>query len=384
MNRKRKSGKELPHRVYANHGTYFYVPKVAIVDPRDPGAAPKAWIKLCRAEDGLAKLHTELGKVMGGPAHAEGTMPHCIQEFKAAKIKEPEYSAQTVKEYGVLLDLIAHSFEDFHATKPTTKHCADYIRKRYTGKPNTAKKVAGLLARLFRFIIGELGLRKDNPMDQYELPEKTKRREVLPTHDQIAAIRAAGFKAKVRKDTGHEAETLSGPTLACIIDMTYLLWQRAIDIRTLRDEKFEGVIRTTPSKTAKSSGKSGEFIITPAIQDVIDRARAIKRKHHCVSAYLFPALAGRKKGHPYSKSGLDSMWQRAKERAGLADSGIQFKDIRALGATDAARAGVSVEDIRKRLVHTTAKTSQVYIKEAIPEQSGINSALPWDKKDTPK
>jgi integrase len=280
-----------------------------------------------------------------------------------------------------MLDKLSKAFVNFHASEPTTKDCADYIKAKYKGKANSAKKVASLMSRLFRYIIGELGLRQDNPMDQLELAEKTERRTTLPTHEQFAAIRAAGFKATARSDTGHEADNVSGPTFACIIDMTYLLWQRAIDIRMLKDEKYDGFIRSTPSKTSKSSGKAGEFAITPAVQEVIDRARAIKRKHNVVSAYLFPALTGEHKGHPYSKSGLSSMWRRAKARAGLEGVDIQFKDLRALGATDAARAGTSLEEIRKRLVHTTKKTSQIYVKEAIPEVSELNVILPWDSEN---
>lgn len=57
--------------------------------------------------------------------------------------------------------------------------------------------------------------------------------------------------------------------------------------------------------------------------------------------------------------------------------GIQFKDLRTLGATDAAKAGKSKAEIKTRLAHTTEKTTEIYIKEAIPEKSGIDLKLPW-------
>jgi integrase len=70
------------------------------------------------------------------------------------------------------------------------------------------------------------------------------------------------------------------------------------------------------------------------------------------------------------------MWDRARERAGITED-VQFKDLRALGATDAARRGDDRRDIQKRLVHTSGKTTDIYIKEAIPDVSEIDMKLPW-------
>jgi len=377
MNRKRKSGRDLPQRVYIKFGAYYFVPAAPMIDPRTPKAPAKSWIQLCRVDAGKAKMHAELGLVLGERNLIPGSIPHCVKEYKAAILTPDNYGDQAIKENGRMLDKFAAVHRDFHASEITTKDCAEYLREKYKGKANTAKKMSGQLARLFRYIIGELGLRQDNPIDQLELAEKTKKRKVLITHAQVLAIRAAGMKAAARKDTGHEADTLSGPTFAAILDMTYLAWQRGIDIRTMRDPKEEDVIRTLPSKTEETSGKVVDMHVTPAIKEVIRRAQAIKREHKVVSAYLFPALAGESKGHPYTKSGLSSMWRRAIARAGLDELDIQFKDIRALAATDAAKAGVSKDEIRKRLVHTTTKTSEIYIKEAIPEVSALDVRLPW-------
>ncbi|TCG02017.1 hypothetical protein BZM27_54245, partial [Paraburkholderia steynii] len=59
---------------------------------------------------------------------------------------------------------------------------------------------------------------------------------------------------------------------------------------------------------------------------LIDRAKRFKKKYRIISPYLFPT----QKGGAYSKTGLHSMWRRAKERASVTD-GIQF--------TGSARAG---------------------------------------------
>lgn len=48
-----------------------------------------------------------------------------------------------------------------------------------------------------------------------------------------------------------------------------------------------------------------------------------------------------------------------------------------LAATDAARRGESRDDIQKRLVHTSGKTTDIYIKEVIADVSEIPMVLPW-------
>lgn len=70
------------------------------------------------------------------------------------------------------------------------------------------------------------------------------------------------------------------------------------------------------------------------------------------------------------------MWDRARERAGITDS-VWFKDLRALGATDALKAGEGRKGIQTRLAHTSEKTTEIYLKEAVTDVSHIDLALPW-------
>jgi integrase len=154
---------------------------------------------------------------------------------------------------------------------------------------------------------------------------------------------------------------------------SYLCWQRAVDIRTLKEAQIDGdYMRFQPSKTIKTSGRTVDIFITPQIRDVIDRAKAIKKKNKTISPYLFPT----RNNLPYSGQGLSSMWDRALHRAKITDN-IVFKDLRALGATDAAKAGEKMADIQTRLAHTSSKTSEIYIKESVPDTSNMSSKLPW-------
>lgn len=391
MNRKRKTNRGLPRRVYVNHGAYYFVPTEATVDPRAPKAGPKKWIKLCALDDGEAAMHAALAVVLGSPVNAEGMMPWCCSEFRTRMLGA--YTEATQGDYRRYLGVIADVFENFHATQVTTKDWADFLRARFADKPNTAKKYTALAGKLFRFIIGDLGLRQDNPVDQLDMSSyRTKVRTVLASHEQVAAIRAAGMRGT------NGRRTSTGPMFACVVDMAYLCWQRAGDIRTLQESQIRpgpnglagGSITFVPSKTMASSGIAVEIAITPAIAAVIERARAEKQKHAIVTGYLFVAVTGPNRGVPFSGDRLFEMWDRARDRAvALAkregrDFGpsIQFRDLRALGATDAASRGEDHSEIQKRLAHTSERTTSIYIKKVIPKVSALDSGLPWPESPT--
>lgn len=81
-------------------------------------------------------------------------------------------------------------------------------------------------------------------------------------------------------------------------------------------------------------------------------------------------------GPSYPSSRHSSIWDRAKELIGMKDD-VVFRDIRALAATDAACRGKDCNDIQKRLMHTSDKTTDIYIKKVIADVSEIPMALPW-------
>jgi len=365
VNRPRLTNRGLPRRVQLKHGAYYFRAPTPLRNPWT--GETQHWIRLCAESDGESAMFRKLSELLSNKTLQDGTMPYLCAEWQARKLSR--YSGDVRKEYKRMADQISKAFDDFDVAAVTTKICADFLRQNFVGKSNTARKYANVLRKMFRFAISELGLRRDNPCEQLDLSDyETKRREVLPAHAAVKAIRAAAL-------TGRDnLPTESGPMFQCMIDLAYLVWQRGIDIRTLKEEQVaEGRIRFRPSKTENTSGKLLDVEITPQIQRVIDRARAIKRGYGLISPYLFPA----RKGNPYSKTGLHSMWRRAKQRAEVTDS-IWFRDLRALGATDAAKAGQRKEEIQRRLAHTSAKTSEIYIKEVIPELSILDMKLPWD------
>lgn len=341
----------------------------------DDGTEKKSF-HLAYEHEGLRAMRNALDRLLGIHRHREGGMPHACADFKASMLGG--YTASTRKQYEDYLDVIASAFADFDVSQVTppviTKFLWDYFGCE--GKKNTGRKYIGLMTRLFIHVQSSKGWIKDNPMDGVDTSfYRTKRRKALPTHEQIQAIRDASLLSKPHPITGRQLPTPSGPMFCCMIDMAYLTWARAIDIRLLHESAIDrerNVIHLQPLKTLESSGKEIEITITPAIQAVLDEARRIRRQYGVDTGYIFP----KPNGAPYSKRGLFSMWDRARDCARITDD-VRFMDLRALGATDAKRKGTENEAIRKRLGHTDIKTTEIYLRELIPEQSDLDLDLPW-------
>lgn len=366
MNRARKHNKGLPRRVILNHGAYYFF---APEPMRNPWTGKiQTWIRLCSEAEGESEMYSKLGVLMKEKKLVSGTMPNLCEEWKARKLTR--YTPTVRKEYERMADFIADRLEEFTVAEVKTRTISIFLRKYFSDKANTAQKYVQVLRKMFKLAISEMGLREDNPCDQLDMSDyETKRREldVKQAHEVVSKIREAAL-------TGEDGlPTESGPMFQCILDMAYLCWQRAIDVRMLTESQIDGdAIRFKPSKTTKSSGKMVDIAITPSILDVIERARAIKRQYGIISPYLMPST----KGAPYSKSGLNSMWRRAKDRAKIADD-VVFKDLRAMGATDAAKLGIDPKKIQTRLAHTSGRTSAIYVKEAIADRSDVDVKLPW-------
>jgi integrase len=375
MTRPRTKDKQLPQRVYEKDGAYRFLSPEKIRDPSD--GKMKFWIRLASLDAPISDVYSAYGKLLGEKKLVTDSMPYLCEKFKAERLGK--FGKETQGTYAHYLDVIANDFEEFSFNQVTTKDFADFLDINYSGKPNTAQKVTALAKRLFKFGISKIeNGRRDNPIDQLDTYDhETSRREFLPTHGQIAAIRGAGMFSKPRSDNGKVHPTASGEMFACIIDMTYLLWARAIDIRMLKVSQIDnGMIRIQSSKTRNTSGQAVDIVITPQIQAVIDRSNEIKKRYGVKSEYLLPS----QKGTPYVKSGLTSMWGRARERAAIDDPlvmQVQFRDLRSLGATDARKAGEEKEEVRKRLTHTSVETTEIYLKESVAELSAIDLKLPW-------
>ncbi|WP_168661849.1 hypothetical protein [Paraburkholderia sp. SG-MS1] len=249
MNRRRKTHRGLPRRVQAKHGAYYFFAPAPLRNPWT--GKTQTWIRLCSIADGEPVMYSKLGGLMGGRSLVDGTMPRLCADRKDRKLDR--FSEEVQKEFRRMADVIAAAFDEYAVARVTTKDCADFLRDNFRTKRNTAQKYANVMRKMFKLAISERGFRPDNPCDRLDLSDyATKRREVLPPHEAIKAIREA---ASIGKDG---LPTESGLMFRCIVDMSYLMWQRAIDVRTLletqiTDRTIASSHRRRPPRAARCS-----------------------------------------------------------------------------------------------------------------------------------
>lgn len=338
-------------RVYKKHGSYYFVD------------VTHKWHRLCHVSEGeavMAKKYSELCD------EDLPTMPRLITDWKARRLNR--FSWETQKEYGRMADNVAKCFEGFRVSEVRPTNIMNFLDQNFADHANTAKKHHVILGKLFKYAMMR-GWRDDNPCEGLDLSDfATHRRSVLITHEAIEKIRNAAL-------TGKDGEPFDwGHSFVALIDLSYLLWQRQKDIRELTDFQFQGdKLVMTPSKTLKY-GSQVEIVITTDIRQVVVRAQDARRNRGIKQcAHLFPNLQGK----PYTKSGINDFWTTCRRIAGV-DTRFMFKDIRALAATDAKRAGATDLELQNRLVHTSAKTSEIYVKERLPKESALHTTLPWE------
>ena len=375
MPKPRIKDKGLPSRVYPQHGAYRYFAKEPMLDKKD--GKLKRWHTLCRLEDGNSAMLVALADLLDEKSYLhKESMVYLCSEYITHRLGD--YEPDTVKQYTSYLNIISDAFKQYQVNEVTTQECAAFIHFHFSEQHNTARKYAALMTKLFKYAISSLGLRKDNPMQEIELGDyKRAVRTVSAQHGDIAKIRQGGvIGSDGRKNP-------AGEMFTCIIDMSYLCWQRAKEIRTLNESQIidDTYLRFKPGKTEKTSGEMVDILITPEIRAVLDRARAIKvkyannhKKKYVETGFIFC----QQNGSVYAASGLKTMWKRAKNRSEVKGVDVTFKDIRARAATDANNANEAIENIQTRLVHTSEKTTKIYLKEKQVKKSGLESKLPWE------
>jgi integrase len=137
-----------------------------------------------------------------------------------------------------------------------------------------------------------------------------------------------------------------------LIDLAYLTSLRKSDLLALRlSDLTEAGIRVTQKKT----GKAQLFEWTPALREVIDRIKKLRRR--VSTMHLFAGSTGK----PLCVASLDKAWAKIKERAGLADADIHFHDLRAKALTDAKEKG-GIDYAQLLAGHASVVMTERYVK----------------------
>jgi integrase len=335
-------------RVYSKHGAYYFVD------------TSNKWHRLCAIADGEAKLLRELAKHKEAPAAPPGSMQALVRMWREKKLGA--YAASTKADYELMLPKIEMAFEDIDVADAVPGDVDDFIGQ-WADKPRQANKYRSLLSMMFDLACVHR-LRHDNPCAPIKPLALGAKRARYITDAEFHAIRQGAIKGKDGRANA------SGGMIVCAIDLAFLTMQRMAEIRQMTwDEMDEQWLYFRPTKTRSTTGARVKVPRTPEINAVLERARSIGK----VKSPYF--VIHNLKGKPYTKSGIETAWDRACERAKVKDA--HFHDLRAKAQTDAKRWGYTLQQIQDGATHASVATTEGYIK--LREELESKIALPMPK-----
>jgi len=368
--RKRQTNKTLSHsRIYIRGKRFCLFSAEAIINPKTGKVAK--WHSLCLVDDGELKArelaHAIQTHNMAGTG--AGDFKDYFETYRLAVLKKREKDKPTdkprlrmfeegAKEISRKCKVISEAFSDFDVEQIMPVDVAKFL-DQWEGQ-RTAQIYRSRFSDFFAWACRK-GIRSDNPCREVQVERPASRARYIE-HKEFHAIRDALAIGKDGK------KTPSGEMMQCYVDLLYLLYQRTTDVRLLKwSDVSDGFINFKPTKTEKSSNISVKIPISPPIQAVLDRAKAIGLVK---GLYVIHTI----KGQPYATRGVGTAWTRACERAGIANATL--KDLRAKALTDAKKAGYTIEQLSVAAAHTDAQMTGTYIKRREVSSSEVVMALP--------
>lgn len=315
--RKRKTGKDLPPRVYLHGRQYRFVP----VDPVTGGNGKPIPLGRDKAA-ALRKWASIIGQADSGTA--EGTIAALWERYEREELPRKAAASRVSNEQQIkrLLPVFgAMQAEDLRA-----QHAIRYLDIRGKQSPTQANREIALLRHMMTKAV-HWGWVETNPLMrlQYRQPEKARDRYVTDQEMRVAM-------------------RLARPWLRYLIWIGYLTGLRRGDLlKITRFHCKDDGIEIREGKT----GKKAIIAWTPALRNVVRRALEAGS-----DVRLFPV----------TDSAVNNAWKRlgiAMEKAGY--ERFQMKDIRAKHATDLEEAG---GDATAQLGHSQrAVTAKHYLRK---------------------
>lgn len=307
--RPRKKDRHLPACMYQKHGAYYLVKK-------------GKWTRL--DTDYQAAL-LAYAKLLMAPA--EGGMARLIDQVMEHHCKV--LSKSTVDQYSIAAERLKVMLAEFEPHQVLPKHVAA-IKTNLASTPNMCNRILSFLRVVFQYAL-EWQLVDSNPCTGIRRHAEKKRDRYI-TDAEFHALMA------------HCSEYMR-----VIFELAYLTGQRISDVLSIRlaDLSAEGI-----EFTQKKTGAKLIVVMTPDIQGVIDRAKALPRKVRGLT--LFCTRGG---GRPVSYSTVKDAFVRAREQAQI--DNVTIHDLRAKSLTDADGEG---KDAQKLGGHTDSRMTQRYIR----------------------
>ena len=296
--------------------------------------------------------HAALQKVLdmnGQPGgHSPvGTLRWVWEDFKASSPRWKKYAPDTRRDYEAAWKQLDAVLGHMHMTQITTSIVARYVHVERADAPRRADIEKSLLSRLFGHAI-KIGICTVNATVGVE-PHGGEARTVA-VDPQVLAKFLAWIEQQTpqRRIIGMAAEyaSLAGSRKVEFLDLS---WPQV--------DEAAGVVRT---KRAKQRGKKrGEVIehitITPRLQALLDRLKALRAERGIDCLYVFPT----RDNNAYTARGFKTLWQRCvilaiKEKVLLKEDRFTFHDLRAYYATMHKEVHGDLPDLHKNK-ETTAR-----------------------------
>jgi len=295
MGKPRQSRKDLPARVYAKHGAYYFVDKANKWHPlgKDFGLAMQKW---------AAMVQPPIGKVR-------------MSAVMDAYIKEqlPSRKPRTQQDYLASITMFRPVFGEMWPEDVEPKHIYAYMRLR--DAPVRANRDVAVLSNVMNQAI-RMGLLNTNPCKQVRRNEENPRtREVLDS--EISAF------------LPHCPEWLQA-----YIRLKLLTGLRQGDMLNIRLDQLrdDGLFVQTGKR-----GKRLLFTWTDELRKAIDSIRSLR--HRVSSLYL---VNSERNGTKLTSGGFKSAWSRAMTKAieaGSLNESFAENDLRAKVASEAVELG---------------------------------------------
>lgn len=295
MGKPRQSRKDLPARVYAKHGAYYFVDSANKWHPlgKEYGPAMQRWAAMVRPVIGKVRM----GAVMD------------------AYIKEqlPTRKPRTQEDYLASIAMLRPVFGDMWPEDIEPKDIYTYMRLR--NAPVRANRDVAVLSNVMNQAI-RMGLINANPCKQ------VRRNEENPGTREVLDSEIAAYLPHC-------------PTwMQAYIRLKLLTALRQGDMLNIRLDQLrdDGLFVQTGKR-----GKRLLFTWTDDLRAAVDAIKALRRR--VTSLYLFNS---QRNGTAMTKSGLKSAWARAMAKAIKAGSLIETfaeNDLRAKVADEAVELG---------------------------------------------
>jgi integrase len=325
MGRRRKSGFDLPPRLYKRRASYWYTPRGGkpINLGKDLNAAKRLWAEM---ED---------------PAYERGSLSALLDWYlgEIAPRKAPRTYRDNQIEAERLKKALGHI--PFRELRP--HHVATYRDERAKAAPIRANREKALLSHVYTKAM-ERGWVDQNPCIGVKRNTEAKRARYIDDAEY------------------HKVFELASEPLRNLMTLIYRTAQRLEDILKAGPANIDRIYDSGQYVRVLKfrQGKTGKEVKVQVVGDIAKLVDA-----HLSKKVVPQTFVHGRAGKPYTPQGIGAMFRRLVEKAGLKDFGPY--DLKGKAATDMYRQGDSLERIQELLGHTSVTTTERYIKARFSE-----------------